>query len=182
MVGTPARVNAPSAHCGHAMMLSCPTLPDTPALVDTRTSRTAELLHAVYCGLQAPHLRWMECNQELKSEQTLKVAAVRSCCAQHVPHFDQPQMRCAAENCQSTAPLDVSSPQNVKIHLISVRTKRRELRSETAANSCQNGQKKKKARLERRFLPISEAFFHPRGSNLGTEWYPKQEDGQRGDK
>ena len=44
------------------------------------------------------------------------------------------------------------SPQNVKIHLISVRTKRRELRSETAANPCQNGQKRRRSWRRRQFL------------------------------
>ena len=57
-------------------------------------------------------------------------------------------------------PLEVSSsPQNVKIRLISVkRPKRRELRSETAANP--NGQKRRcSCGRQRQFLPISRVFF-----------------------
>ena len=61
-------------------------------------------------------------------------------------------------------PLEVSSsPQNVKIRLISVkRPKRRELRSETAANPCPGptGQKRRcSCGRQRRFLPISRVFF-----------------------
>ena len=60
--------------------------------------------------------------------------------------------------------LDVSSPKNVKIHLISVRTKRRELRSETAANSCQNGQKRRSGLTDDfcQFLKLSTQRFKSR--------------------
>ena len=72
---------------------------------------------------------------------------------------------CAPEDLRSAnlQPLEVSSSlQNVKIRLISVkRPKRRELRSETAANSCPgpNGQKRRcSCGRQRRFLPISRFF------------------------
>ena len=104
MVGTPARVNAPSAHCGHAMMLSCPTIQCTTQL--------------------HPHLMdgWNVTKFKFR--------------ANIVPHIESKPI---------LSSLMFPSPQNVKIHLISVRTKRRKLRSETAANPCQNGQKRRRS-------------------------------------
>ena len=85
-------------------------------------------------------------------------AAAWICRESHIKMFSAVHLMSA-----NPQPLKLSSsPQNVKIRLISVkRPKRRELRSETAANPCPgpNGQKRRcSCGRQRRFLPISRLF------------------------
>ena len=128
VVGTPARVNAPSAHCGHAMMLGqCYTL----------LQRNPEQLSCIGAVLK-PSQHWELFTVCTGSTLRATVDA------------------CAVQNCQSSAPwcFFPAKRQNTPDFCP----------NKTSRITKRNGgqflseRPEKEERLDRRFLPISEAF------------------------
>ena len=149
MVGTPARVNAPSAHCGHAMML-CPAAMFFYYTLQLNY-KPEQLSNCT--PLLPPHLRRMDGKKPSKSEQT--VSSIESSC------FNFRKLRCGAahppENCQSSAPPPIFLPRKTsKYGSDFCPNKTSQITRRNGGQFLSEWPEKEE---ERQFLPISEAFF-----------------------